>query len=739
MQAAFHHIRIPRQHVGSALVLDAISSGDSTRAFFAAGCDTDGLTPAQGTAFEDQRTVGRGLIIQASDTRFEMASKTYELEVSQPQLELFDGLNTALAFRNEQSAEITLDWLRWHVERHNLEAALIVDRSRFGQVRDYKRVLKQGLKSINGLKQVVLLQFDSPLGQPDMPHEHHPFSAPDAPRKDRMETPVSDPWHAPLGQPAVFELLRYRFLNSARAVAQLDVTDLLLPEDGPSLFDRVQNECVVSLEGHHCYPWRVRPKDEAHFADHICRQFDARQTRMRWCIAPKLVDDGAVWRFVRIAGMAEPTGKPALFMRFMGLRHPVKNVAHIVPKTSLIEDETLLNLSLIHFGHRPLRMPTRKSPKVDRRKNSVTILTTMKNEGPFILEWIAYHRVIGVENFLIYTNDCTDGTDAFHDLLQAKGIVEHRDNPFRETGLKPQHAALQAGEKEDIIQNADWVICMDVDEFINIKTGDGTLSALFEAVGEANMISLTWRLFGNSHIHTFSDRPVIDEFTCCAHEQTPIPHQAWGFKTLFRNVGLFKKLGVHRPKGLIPQLLNDIHWVNGSGAKMPQDVYKNAWRSDKSTVGYDLVSLNHYAVRSAESFLVKRDRGRVNHVDRDQGLAYWFRMNHNVTEDHSIKRMLPALRVEMDRLLSDPDIAQMHAKCVAAHREKIDALKAQKKYAKFYSELTSDRMQRLSQQLPHFGTNVFLAGPNVIPEDVALAEHPKNFVFNVARQKTTAH
>ena len=28
--------------------------------------------------------------------------------------------------------------------------------------------------------------------------------------------------------------------------------------------------------------------------------------------------------------------------------------------------------------------------------------------------------------------------------------------------------------------------------------------------------------------------------------------------------------------------------------------------------GYDLVQLNHYAVRSAESFLVKRDRGRVN-------------------------------------------------------------------------------------------------------------------------------
>ncbi len=35
----------------------------------------------------------------------------------------------------------------------------------------------------------------------------------------------------------------------------------------------------------------------------------------------------------------------------------------------------------------------------------------MKNEGPYIVEWIAYHRAIGVDNFLIYTNGCEDGTD----------------------------------------------------------------------------------------------------------------------------------------------------------------------------------------------------------------------------------------------------------------------------------------------------------------------------------------
>ena len=136
-------------------------------------------------------------------------------------------------------------------------------------------------------------------------------------------------------------------------------------------------------------------------------------------------------------------------------------------------------------------------------------------------------------------------------------------------------------------------------------------------------------------------------------------------------------------------------------------MYRNAWRSTLETVGYDMVQLNHYAVRSAESFLVKRDRGRVNHVDRDQGLAYWFRMNNNSVQETSIQRMIPKLHAEMDRMLSDPDIRAAHEDCIAAHRAKIDELRETENYSNFYSDLTGNRMERLSRMHHHFGANVF--------------------------------
>ncbi len=312
---------------------------------------------------------------------------------------------------------------------------------------------------------------------------------------------------------------------------------------------------------------------------------------------------------------------------------------------------------------------------------------------------------------------------------------QHRENPFREMGLKPQHAALQAAENEDLMRRAGWAICMDVDEFINIKLGDGRLPTLFAAMDRAlpgaNMIALTWRLFGNAEVHAYDDRFIVEQFTRCAPEVIRKPHQAWGFKTLFRNIDIYKKLGVHRPKGLRPDLWSQVRWLNGSGQPLPQSMFRNGWRSTLETYGYDWVSLNHYAVRSAESFLVKRDRGRVNHVDRDQGLNYWFRMNHNGHEDTSILRRLPMLRAEYDRLLADPEIAAAHADCVAQHRAKIASLRASEAPARFFDALTEPRMERLCRLQHHFGSAVFTAGPGAIPQDLPLDDLAPDFFFTL--------
>ncbi len=751
-EVAFHRRQLSSTDMSEAVLLACVAMGGDpdvaqAMAFFKTGADPAQITAGVDTKILQSRSVGNGLIYLLAYTGDSPAlvvdGKPFSLAVGPREPELFEGLNTAMAVRNGETAATTLTWLRYHAKHHNLQAALILDRAKPDTDTAYLDTLEAEIGKINGLKQVVVLRADTALGQPNLPSETHPFNAPDAPGKDRMTVPPASPWDAPLGELQLFEYMRYWCLDAARAVAQLDVSDLLSQTKGDatkgrSIFDMAVKSSVgvVTLVGQHCYPWRVRNDDDVSHADHICVQFDAAKMRRRWCVAPGKARADVVWRLIRVVGARPDPEEWVKFYRCMGLRHPAKTVSKIVPKTSLIEDAGLLKIATKWLDHKPLRMPEIAAPKTDGSKNSVAIITCMKNEGPFILEWLAYHRAIGVKDVLVYTNDCNDGTDTFLQLLQDKGFVQHRDNPFKGTNLKPQHAALQAGEKEDIIKAADWVISMDVDEFINVKTGDGTLAALFEAVGDANLISCTWRLFGNAEVHAFEDAPLLAQFDRCAREMTRKPHQAWGFKTLYRNIGLFKKLGVHRPKGLNPQLWSLINWVNGSGQALPKDMYRNAWRSTASTIGYDLVQLNHYAVRSAESFLVKRDRGRVNHVDRDQGMAYWFRMNNNTEVETSIQRMIPAMQLEIDRMMADPEIAEAHAFSVDRHRSKIDALKETSNYAQFYADLTSPRQERLARMHPHFGANVFLAGPEVIPDWVVERDVPEDFFFTVDKQDT---
>ena len=729
------------------VLLDAVSQvTDGKRIvhlFFRNDADTLRVFPGAGMQVLETRSIGGAMWWTcASDTlrgplNMVFADTPVDIEPNSAELDLFAGKNCFVAVRNGESAQTVVDWIDYHTKHHGLQGAVILDRARPDSDTGFLRKLRDGVAQLELPCTVLLLEGDTPLGNPKQPAESHPYCAPDAPGKDRMDIPEPNAWAAPLLQVLIYEQIRNRFLAQARAVANIDVYDLMIEQKGGTLFDAAVASAsgCIPLAGRHVYPWRTRKNAPATFGDHICVQFDARKMKQRWCIAPEKASDAAIWRLIRVGnvGMDIKTARP--FYRYMSLRHPTPSVAKIVPKSSLVEHDPLIDLAKKRFGAKPVRMPEIK-PDTDTGRGRAAIVTCMKNEGPFILEWLAYHRVIGFDDFLVYTNDCTDGTDTMLDLLQKRGLVQHRDNPFKKSGLKPQHAALQAAENEDVMKQARWLVCMDVDEFINIKCGDGTLDALFGAVPDANMIAMTWRLFGNGDVDEYRDELIIERFDRCAPEFANKPHQAWGFKTLYQNIGLFKKMGVHRPKGLNPQLWEQINWVNGSGKRLPKDIYRNAWRSTTETYGYDLVSLNHYAVRSAESFLVKRDRGRVNHVDRDQGLAYWFRMNNNAEQETSIQRMLPQVRAEFDRLMADPELAAIHHEAVKRHRAKIDALRETEKYTTFYEELTGPKLQKLSRLHGHFGANVFLTGPDCVPDEVIAKDPEEEFFFTIERGET---
>ncbi len=363
-------------------------------------------------------------------------------------------------------------------------------------------------------------------------------------------------------------------------------------------------------------------------------------------------------------------------------------------------------------------IPAPAIARTEPRASKVMIATTMRNEAPFILEWVAYHRSIGVTDFVVYTNDCDDGTVELLDALAERELITARiDNPFRVSSAGDwQRAALWDLQKSNLADDMDWLIPMDVDEFINIHVGEGRFVDLVRAVPDADMISMVWRLFGNNFIDSFEDRFVTEQFDRSARDNCARPSLAWGFKTAFKPQTVGGVWSVHRPKRIEDEK-DRLNWYFGTGRKAEDRFFRGGWRADRKSAGYDLVALNHYSLRSSESYLVKKHRGRVNHTDQEQDAGYFFRMNHNVLRETSIQPKLKAARALFDTFMQDETLKALHQTGVANHKARIQSLKQDPEYAALYDTVTSTLLQMYSRLTPHFGNWIFAAGPKSIPEE----------------------
>ena len=301
----------------------------------------------------------------------------------------------------------------------------------------------------------------------------------------------------------------------------------------------------------------------------------------------------------------------------------------------------------------------------------ILAVLTVRNEAAFLLEWLAHHRAVGITDFLVYSNNCQDGTDEMLDQLHDMGWLTHErnDGPYDKRGI--QFTALKSAENHPLVKAADWILPLDVDEFVNVHVGNHTLPALIDALPEADAITLTWRLFGNCGQIEFQDAPIAEAFTKAAPTVLHWPWRAAMFKTLYRNNGNYAKLGVHRPRQ--PQA-ESIKWFDGSGRELNKQFRNKRIFSDFGQDNYGLVQLNHYPLGAMESYVVKTDRGRAVHDADKLGMDYWVERNFNDEEDTSILRTKPERDRILSSLLAENSLQVSHNKAVAWRHERSRSL-----------------------------------------------------------------
>ncbi len=170
-----------------------------------------------------------------------------------------------------------------------------------------------------------------------------------------------------------------------------------------------------------------------------------------------------------------------------------------------------------------------------RGDDRVMLVTTVKDEGPNILEWIGYHRMIGFTDIVVFQNNSFDTTERTLLTLAEMGVIRYFNNNFRKAGVRAtfQNRAYRRAARLPEYAAAKWCMTLDGDEFLSVNVGQGRVQDLIAAVPDADELRLNWRIFGNSNLRSLDDRLVTERFTL-ANEVTLPARYPMPVKTMFR-------------------------------------------------------------------------------------------------------------------------------------------------------------------------------------------------------------
>lgn len=294
----------------------------------------------------------------------------------------------------------------------------------------------------------------------------------------------------------------------------------------------------------------------------------------------------------------------------------------------------------------------------------IVLVTTMKDEGPYILDWLAHYKTLGVQDFVVFTNDCSDPTDHILRILNAKGIVHHRFNRVMRRG--PHKSALMWAKYEPVVANADWIFVADVDEYLQVSASNGTLTGLLADHPNVDAISFVWRIFGNAGVDRLTDIPVPRQFHLAQ------PYKAGQkdrrlFKTIYRNCEKFSRLGVHRP--FLADGPKGIRWILPDGTPFSEDQVEGGLTL-KDHFGYEAAQLNHYALRSVDGFVNKKARGRANHHTHTIEDSYWKKFNKNAEVDTRLADQFAAAEAIKAAWLEDKELRAYHEEALELHQRR---------------------------------------------------------------------
>lgn len=306
------------------------------------------------------------------------------------------------------------------------------------------------------------------------------------------------------------------------------------------------------------------------------------------------------------------------------------------------------------------------------------LLSCQKDEGPFLVEFVAHHLVLGFAAVLIASNDCSDGSDALLDALQEAGFCGHIRHSIAE-GEMPQVKGFAALLHAFPARAASWLMALDTDEFLNIHVGRGGLSDLLaEVPPEVDILALNFANFGNAPHQAWAPGAVCARF----RTRLPLGHKSnIPVKSLTRTPDNFGATHSHSMMRFRLPRPVEVMRADGTRFSLPPEakLYDHLRRFAPDEIAHTLAQINHHPIKTYDSFLLRRARGRggvplapdatPRHTD-----AYFLDRAMADQRDDTIEKYRAATEDLMADMRAHAGVRAAEAACLAQYRARLAAL-----------------------------------------------------------------
>ncbi len=268
----------------------------------------------------------------------------------------------------------------------------------------------------------------------------------------------------------------------------------------------------------------------------------------------------------------------------------------------------------------------------DHDRPQIAIVTCIKNEGEDLVEWLCFHRHIGVSRFVIYDNLSTDATQRILAAVPFRDEITVR----RIARSSPQKAAF-ADALRRFRNTLDWTAFIDADEFV-VPLGDLSLSQKLAELTAAGVdgLGIHWRIFGSAGNDT---RPAGLVTECFTRRSEDSFHPNQHVKSFVRLSRVRSMVTQHYFKTVGPYRMDD-------GCAPPQDFNGLATKASFNQ-GF---AIHHYITKSHAQCLAKIARGRPKpdwSAKKYRSPDYWDIYNRNEVEDLRAARVIAPIREQV--------------------------------------------------------------------------------------------